>query len=245
MFEEVFVVCVHFHFLKSVTMCAVPSSPLLELKQSAALEEVSSGNIEEAIRLLRECVDLNESLYGDSSLETAQSLFTLALCMFKQPCFEDDYLNEIEKYAFRAFSIRQSVKGRIDPSVAITSDFLGTVHGLRGELDKAEEMYRLSLENAITLVGPFHVNTAKEQINLASIILRAGFDLNEARELAENSLRTYMRFYGSEAPQTQSAKSILYSILSRSDSGANIDAILDEIINTQGSEMPPSQQSMR
>ena len=226
-------------------MCMQPSNPVLELKQSAALEELSCGNLEAAVVLLRECAELTESLHGAASLETAQSLFTLALCLFRQQRFELEFLAEVESYALRALSIRQSVKGRIDPSVGITSDFLGTIYRMKSEWAKAEEMFRLSLENATALVGANHINTAKEQLNVASTILSGGGNLTEAKELVIHAIRTNLRFYGEEALQTDSAIGVLSQVLIELNSEERIEDVLNEIRQQNRATDAPSQYAMR
>lgn len=226
-------------------MCTGPSAATLEQKQSAALEELTSGNTEAAVILLRECVAFIETNYGESSLEMAQALFTLALGLFRQDRYDAEHLNEIEVHALRALSIRQLLRGRIDPSVGITSGFLGSVYALKAEWAKAEEMFRLSLENAKALVGTCHINTAREQLNVANMILNSGGDAEEATELCRCAIKTYLRFYGAEDSLTKSAISLLTSVLSFNKSEDSVDDILRQILETQGTEAAPSQHSMR
>jgi len=194
------------------------SSAEIELLQKAALEKLESGNdLDATIDLMRQVAEMSETVHGPCSLETAQSLFSLALLLIRLP----DSMTEARDLAYQSFEVRKDIKGRIDVSTAITAEFLASIETVLGNLSAAESLLRLCLENAITIVGPGHVNTAKVQFQLGSLIVQiltqlgvSGEDvritrLNEARELLTQSLISRHRVFAEDSNEIHQTRNIL------------------------------------
>ena len=184
----------------------------LEEKQRIALEALSAGDLPVSIQLLRECVSLSESENGEGSLGTAQALFTLALCMFRDRPLTEAKLSEIQSLAERALDIRTSAKGGKDATVAITCEFLATVYQIQDKLEEAESMYRMSLEQAEGLVGPHHVKTANAQLQLGSVMVDLD-KFEEAVPLLEKAVETLGRIFGPDSLQTATVLEVLATAL--------------------------------
>ena len=170
----------------------------LEDMQKLALEHVSEGRLEEGSSLLRECCTLTGDLYGESSYDFAQSQFTLALCLFRQVGGSND---EIYALAKNALNIRLEKRGKTDVSVAVCAEFFGSICELMAKLDEAMYAYRIALDNALSLVGPKHINTAKAQLNLARITENS----TEAKTLTLNAIQTRLEVFGPDSPESIAA----------------------------------------
>lgn len=209
---------------------------------------MSRGDMQAAINILRGTLPEVEQLHGSDSLETAQNLFTLALCIFQA----DRSLSSLEEAAClgrRALDVRIKLKGTVDASVAITSDFLSSVYKLLGKTEDAEFFCRLSLENAERLVGAQHINTAKAQYGLAQILITSKTKLEEATELLSKCVDSRRRVFGPNNEETVSAITALANVWDlRGDAekakaflieAENLDKLVDRTI------IAPNQQSMR
>ncbi len=213
----------------------------LETIQRMALVELQAGNIEKTIELMRGATELTEKLHGGDSLETAQALSTLALCLARR----DEYLVEARDLALRSLEIRKTKKGDVDVSVALTAEFLASLEVRLGNLVSSEEHLRLCLSNALAIVGPTHINTAKVQYLLGIVLGRQSDREDESRDLFEASYETRLRVLGKDAPETSQSRSALLEILNR----LNDTDRLKELSEDDGVISPtisvPFQQSMR
>lgn len=220
---------------------------VLEQKQQAALEKLAAGEVDEAAAILRECLEITESSSGADSLETAQAAFTLALCLFRKQPFTPERFQEIEVLSNRTLAIRTAIKGRIDSSVAITADFLGSIYRFSGQCSEAENMFRVSLDNAMTLVGPSHINTAKAELSLAVSLVEQEKNFEEAKSLLEKCLVTRRRFFGFNGVETVSALKTYANVLERMGLHDQAREALSESQNLEVLSAPlaPNQQAMR
>ena len=221
-------------------------STSLEDKQKQALVALSQGNIVDGISSLRECVDLCESEKGPNSLDTAQAVFSLALCLARDPECDPD---SVIAHGKRALSIRQTVYGRVHASVALTAEFLANFFLSKSRNSEAEEMFRLALENAEQLVGAHHVNTAKLQLQLSDILVKSG-RAEEALSLAEKGVETRKRFFPHNSPEYHSAVYCLAAALIANNDPGRAESVVSTL--QEGSTetkddgvFAPNQQAMR
>ena len=220
------------------------SSSVLEAKQKEALAALTQGKAENGLALLRECLELSESLNGPNSLDTAQAAFTLALCVAKDSSAD---AGEVESLAKRALQIRQSVFGPVHASVALTAEFLGNFYVANNKPVEAEEMFRLALSNAEQLVGAHHVNTAKLQLRLADLLVRAE-KAGEAVELAEKAFETRKRFFPSDSQELHSAAYALAQALVADNQPGRASAVIRSLAQDDqvaAQVLAPGQQAMR
>ena len=213
----------------------------LETIQRTALVELQAGNIDKTIELMRSGTELTEKLHGDDSLETAQALSTLALCLARR----DENLVEARYLSLRSLEIRKTKKGDVDVSVALTAEFLASLELRLGNLVSSEKNLRLCVLNALAIVGPTHINTAKVQYLLGLVLGRQSGNTDESRDLLEASFETRLRVLGKDAPETVQSKSALVEILNR----LNDTDRLKELSEDDGVIAPtisvPFQQCMR
>jgi tetratricopeptide (TPR) repeat protein len=222
---------------------------LLEDRHQQALNALSSGNIVSAISLLRENLVETEKVHGSESLETAQSLFTLGLCLF-QSDRSRPMLAEVDELVGKALHIRRTLKGEVDASVAITSEFQASVCQLLGNFEKAENLFRLSLENAEKLVGQQHPNTAKAQYGLASVLIGSNTKMEEATGLLEKCVETRRRVFGPNSPESVQAITALARVWELRGNGEKALELMSEAHNLEqlidrSSVAAPNQQAMR
>ena len=221
----------------------------LEQRHQAALNALSSGDIATAISLLRENLGETESIHGSDSLEVGQSLFTLALCLFQSDRSQSS-LEEVAELAARALRIRRAVKGEVDASVAITSEFNASVCQLLGRLEEAEELFRLTLSNAEQLVGAHHANTAKAQLGLANVLIAKNHKLEEATGLLEKCTETRRRTFGPNSEESVAAINALARVWELRGNEAKARELVSEARNLEqlidrSSVTAPNQQAMR
>jgi hypothetical protein len=82
-----------------------------------------------------------------------------------------------------------------------------------GHFTEAESLLRLCLENACKLTGPGHINTAKIQFQLASLLIQTAPDNPiEARDLLTQSLVSRHRVFGPDSRETNQVREALERI---------------------------------
>ena len=213
----------------------------LETVQRLALAELQAGNVQKTIELMRESIRLTETLHGPDSLETAQALSTLALCLARS----ENSLTEARTLGYKSLEIRKSKKGNIDVSIALTAEFLASVESRLENFVAAEDLLRLCLSNALAIVGPSHINTAKIQYSLGLVLAKNLGKTSEARELFEASYQTRFRVAGNDAPETVQSKSALLEILNQLGDFESLKKLTSELIPQTAGGSAPFQHSMR
>ena len=213
----------------------------LETLQRLALSELQSGHIEKTIELMRETLSLTEKIHGPDSLETAQALSTLALCLARQ----ESNLTEARDLGYKSLEIRKSRKGNIDVSIALTAEFLASIELRLGNFLAAEDLLQLCLSNALTIVGPSHINTAKIQYSLGVLLGSHSDRISEARDLLSASYHTRLRFGGKDAFETMQSKSALVEILDRLNDTEGLKRLSEGDNGGEAGSSVPFQQSMR
>lgn len=211
----------------------------LSTVQALALSELQSGRIDKTIELLRKSLNITETLHGLDSLETAQALFSLALSRARQ----EDGLDEAKSLCRRSLEIRKTKKGEVDVSIALTAEFLAFLEIRSGDIQAAKELLRLCYTNALSLVGPVHVNTAKIQFLLGSVLAQLPGKDQEACDLLTKSWETRKKNFGPNSLESNQSRSALVTILTRMN---DVDGLakLDEKDDLTISSIP-FQQSMR
>jgi len=213
----------------------------LETIQRMALVELQAGNIDKTVELMRSATELTAKLHGDDSLETAQALSTLALCLARR----DENLVEARDISLRSLEIRKTKKGDVDVSVALTAEFLASLELRLGNLVSSEEHLRLCLSNALAIVGPTHINTAKVQYLLGIVLGRQSGKEDESRDLFEASYDTRLRALGKDAPETVQSKLALVEILNRLNHADRLKELCEDDGVISPNISVPFQQSMR
>jgi tetratricopeptide (TPR) repeat protein len=210
---------------------------------SLPLQLIESRNYSGAIPLLEADAKRSLDAFGERSAEYAQSLFILTLTRFQADPEESTILANFDKI----LKIRISVFGEIHPSVAITADLLATALTRVGRLDEAEAVIRLGLNNAIKLVGPNHINTAKSKHNLAQNLFQRREKIEEAHEFTEDALRIRREIFGSSSAETAETLVLYSQILSVRGLENESSAVLQEAENISedlSRSSVPSQQCM-
>ncbi len=112
-----------------------------------------------------------------------------------------------------------------------------------GDIQAAKELLRLCYTNALSLVGPMHVNTAKIQFLLGSVLAQLPGNEQEACDLLTKSWETRKKSFGPDSLESNQSRSALVTILTRIN---DVDGLakLDEKDDLTISSIP-FQQSMR
>jgi hypothetical protein len=217
----------------------------LETLQRLALTELQAGRIDQTIVLMRKSLSMTESTHGHDSLETAQAMSSLALCLARTA----DGLTEARELASTAFEIRKTKKGEVDVTTALSAEFLASLETRLGNCKSAENMFNLCLSSAQSLVGPNHINTARIQYHLGLLLSRQDNREVEAQLLLEKSFKTRLLLLGNAAPETEQSRAALSEILTRRIGPAKTEEVFKRfeknIKDTSNSSALPFQQSMR
>lgn len=149
----------------------------------------SLGLYKAAMILLQKGYNLNDSLFGYDSPETAKSLNDLGNLNFAM----GDYSSAIENFN-NAIKIRKKIHGELSPEAAQSMNGLGLVLREEGRYDEAEKLITVSLSVRKKYYLEMSREVAESLNNLALIKEDQG-KYEEAKELFEESLRIKEKLY--------------------------------------------------
>ncbi len=134
------------------------------------------GLYDQALPLLEEGLEIQQSLLGDEHLDTGFALDLLANLYHDQGDYE-----RAEPLFRRALEIRQQALGDEHPSVAAGLNNLAFLHRTRGDNDSAEPLFLRALSIQEKAYGQRHVDVASTHANLGDLYRsRGAYDQAEA-----------------------------------------------------------------
>ncbi len=145
----------------------------------------------EALNFLQKALEISKVKNGEESNRTGEVFFNLGEYYYKLKKNEealDSFLR-----AFRIYDTNNENK-----KIAYVYDYLGSLYKIKGELEKAESYYRLSVKNREITAGKNSLDYAKSLNNLASIYLMQ--DNNEAEKFLKESLKVCESVLGEKHP---------------------------------------------
>jgi tetratricopeptide (TPR) repeat protein len=154
------------------------------------------GHYSEAEPFLQQAMSLREQQLGVEHLDTATSLYHLALLYQKQGKY-----TQAEPSYLRALSIREQQLGPEHPDTATCLDDLALLYQEQGKYTQAEPLYQRALSIREQQLGPEHPDTAMSLSGLADFYERQG-RYTQAESLALRALSTRERQLGPEHPHT-------------------------------------------
>jgi tetratricopeptide (TPR) repeat protein len=165
------------------------------------------GHYSEAEPFLQQAFSLREQQLGPEHLDTATSLYHLALLYEKQGKY-----TEAETLYQRALSIREQQLGSEHPDTATSLDDLALLYQEQGKYREAETLYQRALSIREQQLGSEHPDTAMSLNGLASIYEKWG-RYAQAEPLVLRSLSIREQRLGPEHPDTANSLhrlSVLY-----------------------------------
>ncbi len=154
------------------------------------------GHYSEAEPFLKLTLSLREQQLGREHLDTATSLYHLALLYERQGKY-----TEAEPVFLRALSIREQQLGASHPDTATCLDDLALLYEEQGKYTEAEPLYQRALSIREQQLGPEHPDTAMSLNGLASIYEKWG-RYAQAVPLVLRSLSIREQRLGLEHPDT-------------------------------------------
>jgi tetratricopeptide (TPR) repeat protein len=154
------------------------------------------GDHDAAQARYEEALSLYRRLFGDDSMEVAETMNDLAIVLEEGKADYDGARPLLE----RALAIRSAHLGERHRDVAQAINNLGMLHYRKGDLDEAERLFRKALAINRDLLGADHIEVASGLNNLA-LVLRDKGDYDRAAELFEQTLAIDRRVLGEQAPQ--------------------------------------------
>lgn len=151
------------------------------------------GLYEQAAPLLEEALEMRRELFGERSLEVADSLYQLGRLKNAVGRYE-----EAEEFYRPSLELREELLGPDHPRVAEVLTSRGSNRSRMGELEEGEKQLRRALE-IHRLQAPESAEIATSLQVLGSI-LGAGGEIEEAGRLYQRSLEIRQRLLGDDHP---------------------------------------------
>jgi serine/threonine protein kinase/Flp pilus assembly protein TadD len=180
------------------------TSPL-QLNLGRLLAE--SGELSEAVMLLRETAKARHQRLGGEHSETTIASSTLAGVLMAQGNFD-----EAEPLLRGVIDAQRKILGDEHPDTLDSKSTLGWLLQNRGDLESAEPLIRESLVALRSTLGDLHPSTLAS-INNLGMLLQARGDLDSAEPLLREALAAFQRIFGDAHPSTLASISSLGQLL--------------------------------
>lgn len=169
------------------------------------------GETSEAILWLERGLVLHVTLYGAESVETAQSMLSLASALRKS-VDTDQHLEAEQLYlqAIEIFYKCHGSEGSADVATAILS--MGMCVERIGRLNDARQAYEDSLAMRRKHLGNSHADTGDALLCLAALLSRT-WETSAAMVRYEQALEVFYQIYGSQHPRIELVKDSLANLL--------------------------------
>ena len=148
-----------------------------------ALELERKGDLDEALRLLREAVDISKRMQGEMSPSYAIFLQNLGGAFTRS-----GDLSAAEATERRALEVRRRISGDDHPDIAYTLNILGWIFLAKGDWQQAEPYLREALTVRQKFLGEQHPLYATSLANLARVMQAKG-DYANAEKTYQKALQ--------------------------------------------------------
>ncbi|HEX9733030.1 MAG TPA: serine/threonine-protein kinase [Thermoanaerobaculia bacterium] len=165
------------------------------LRQTVGTIYLNLGLLDEARSYLTRVYDIRSRLYGDHSVEAAESLSALGAVFREMGRYED-----AAAYSTRAVSIFRDLRGDDHPDLIRPLNNLVTLYCRTEDYEAADEPSREALELARRHLDDTRSEAAEAVTNRAVVLRRKG-DLESAEEMYREGLRIQRIVLGEEHPE--------------------------------------------
>ncbi|ORY58756.1 P-loop containing nucleoside triphosphate hydrolase protein [Pseudomassariella vexata] len=154
------------------------------------------GKYEEAEKMYRQALELQEKVLGREHPDTIGSMNNLAIVLGSQGKYE-----EAEQRHRQTLELCEKVLGREHPDTLGSMNNLALVLGSQGKYEEAEQRHRQTLELYEKVLGREHPDTLRSMNNLAFVLGSQG-KYEEAEQRHRQTLELYEKVLGREHPDT-------------------------------------------
>ncbi|MDP4219024.1 MAG: tetratricopeptide repeat protein [Bacteroidota bacterium] len=151
---------------------------------------VASSSYKEAEVHLRTALDLRKKLFGESDLQTAQSMNDLATLYYHTGNF-----SAAETLLKDTIQVREKIHDKNDPSIAKSLNDLGAIVYSQGKLNEAEDFFQKSLDRYQAFYRGDKVDIADALSNIGSVLILKK-DFEKAEIACVHALEMYRRLFG-------------------------------------------------
>jgi CHAT domain-containing protein/tetratricopeptide (TPR) repeat protein len=160
----------------------------------SAVDLVEHGQLDAAVPLLRNSLDVHRQVLGDWSEKTSECYNDLAYVLKAL-----GRLTEAEPLSRRSGAIDRRVFGEDHPTTAIDINNLASLLQAQGRYAEADALYQTALEIRLLALEPDHTDIAQALNNLASNLDDQG-RFGEAEPLYRRALAIFENALGAENP---------------------------------------------
>ena len=164
------------------------------LMNTMGIVYMNLGLYDQASQLLEKSLSNRQQLYGNSHLDVAQSLISLALLMgYKVE------IDSAESLCREAVTIQQELLDEEDKEVATSLAILAWILVKQNEFDEAESIYRKVIPILKSILGEENRDVATCINNLGTVFRKKG-DFESAEPLIREALTINRKIYGDDHP---------------------------------------------
>lgn len=158
------------------------SEEFTKLLRDLAYIKRGNGNYDEAANLARRALEIEEEIFKDPNINSAETHYVLASILRHQKKYEMSKENQLKSL--------QIIEAEIDgphPGKVSNYNNLAIIYEIQDSLNKAEYYYRKSLTMAKELYHSFHPEIANIVSNFSTVLLQQG-KIDSAQVLIERAI---------------------------------------------------------
>lgn len=195
---------------------------------------VSTGNNDEALRLMEQAIAQQQSFGATTSTMFASIQHDLGVLLIQK-----GELERAGKTLEQARDLRERMLGDAHPDVAATVKELAVIARMQGNNERAEQFYLRALSINETMLGTDHPETANN-LNSLAVFYRGIGENERALEFARRALAGAQVIYGSTHPtvgiMTTNVGNLLRMVGELEEAKSTIEEGLSVILATVGAE---------
>ncbi|XP_065830554.1 clustered mitochondria protein homolog isoform X3 [Oscarella lobularis] len=172
-----------------------------------ATKQLASGNTEVALELLVDLLPMCESVYGPFFSMTVSIHRLLAKISFSQQNVEQAIVHQR-----KTVLILERMQGVDDPETINAYIYLGLYCNAAGLTDVALKLLYRARYLGLVLFGNDHPSLAELDKNIGAILLGVK-EFQSALAFAQNSLKIYTKFYGSDSDKVAASHHLVARVL--------------------------------
>ena len=184
-----------------------PETEVATYLNNIALVLKSQGQLEEALEMHRQALDIRKRALGEDHPDTAGSVNNIASVFGEQGRFDEAL--EVHQ---QALDIRKRALGEGHPDVAQSLNNIASVWNMQGRLDEAFHNFRQAVDIWKRALGDDHPQVASGLNNIASVLSDQG-RLDEALQNFQQALAITKRALGEDHPDVATDLNNIASVL--------------------------------
>ncbi len=191
------------------------------------------GRYEEADSLMKEILAIDQTLFGENSLEAAKDLYNLGVSADVRGASA-----EAESLTRESIAIYERLLGEDSPKTTFVMNGLGELLMGQNRVDEARAVFERTYEIRRRVLGDDHEETLLSLVNLGWVHRRRG-EMVAAESCYRATFEGRKRTHGIDHPRTARVETQLADLLARRGAYEEAEPLFREALESRRKRLPP------